>query len=134
MSSYYFVMLVLHDVSRLHEVMLAWEEAGVGGVTVIATSGLGRIRNSTTALREDLPLIPNLSDLLNGQHEEMFNRTMFSIVEGDALVDRIVKATESVLGDLNKPRNGIIAVLPIARVHGLRPPWRPEDDEMIDDA
>lgn len=133
MSSYYFVMLVLHDVSRLHEVMLAWEDAGVSGVTVIATSGLGRIRHST-ALREDLPLIPNLSDLLNGQHEEMFNRTMFSIVESDALVDKLVEATERVLGDLNKPRNGIIAVLPIARVHGLRPPWKPEDDEMIDDA
>ena len=131
MNSYYFVMLVLHDVSRLHEVMLAWEDAGVGGVTVIATSGLGRIRHSA-ALREDLPLIPNLSDLLNGQHEEMFNRTMFSIVESEALVDKIVAATERVLGDLNKPRNGILAVLPIARVHGLRPPWRPEDDEVLD--
>lgn len=133
MNQYYFVMLVLHDVSRLHEVMLAWEDAGVSGVTVIATSGLGRIKHST-ALREDLPLIPNLSDLLNGQHEELFNRTMFSIVESDALVDKVVEATERVLGDLNKPRNGIIAVFPLARVHGMRPPWQPGDDEIVDDA
>lgn len=124
---YYFFMLVLHEVEKLGEVMDAWEKAGASGVTVIATTGIGRIRKKFM-LREDIPLIPDLNDLLNGQYEELLNRTLFSICEGEELVDRLIKATESVLGDLNQPRNGIIAVLPIARVVGLRPPYRPEDD------
>jgi hypothetical protein len=125
---YYVVLLVLHDVSRLEEILTAWEGAGVSGITVLATTGLGRIRQRAV-LREDLPLMPSLEDLLSGQHEEYLNRSLFSIVEGEELVDRLVAATERVLGDLNQPRNGIIVVLPAARVYGLRPPYRAVDSQ-----
>ena len=128
--SYYFVVLVLHEVEKLEDVLAAWEEAGVSGVTIVVSSGLGRIRTKAI-LREDLPLIPSLNSLLDGQHEELLNRTMFTICEGDALVDRIVEATERVLGDMSKPRNGIIAVMPIARVHGLRGPWHPDEGDAV---
>jgi nitrogen regulatory protein P-II 1 len=115
----YFVMLVLHEVELLDQVLTAWEEVGVSGVTVLASTGLGRLR-SKAALREDLPLIPSLQDIISGDHEEMLNRTMFSIVESDDLVDRLFEATESVVGDLSRPRTGILVVMPIARVYGLK--------------
>ena len=119
----YFVLLVLHDVTRLNEILVAWEDAGVSGVTVIATAGLGRIK-AKVALREDMPLIPSIHNLLIDPTEEILNRTLFSIVENDELVDKLVEVTERVLGDLNRPRNGILCVLPVARVYGIDRSWK----------
>jgi nitrogen regulatory protein PII len=119
----YLVLLVLHNVERLPDVLNAWEAAGVSGITVIPTTGIGRLRDHF-ALRDDLPLIPSLNDLLEGSHEEILNRTLFSIVEDEALVDKLISATENVLGDMFIPRTGIIAVLPLARVHGLNRNWK----------
>ncbi|NLG98937.1 MAG: P-II family nitrogen regulator [Chloroflexi bacterium] len=115
----YMVLLVLHEVERLEQVLDAWEEAGVGGITLLATTGIGRIREKH-ALRDDLPLIPSLADLLMNPHEELLNRTIFSIVDSEEMVDRLVEATERITGSLDLPHTGIIAVLPVARVHGLR--------------
>lgn len=123
----YLVLLVLHDVERLDEILNAWEESGVSGVTIIPTAGLGRIREKFS-YRDDLPLIPSLNDLLSEPHEEVLNRTLFSIVEDDALVDRLIEATESVLGSLFTPRTGIIAVVPLTRVHGLNRKWKENED------
>jgi nitrogen regulatory protein P-II 1 len=116
---HYFVLLVLHDIDRLDQILSAWENAGVDGITVMASTGLGRIRTKI-ALREDIPLIPSLNDLLEESYEELLNRTLFSIVDNEEIIDRIHKATEGVLGSLTKPRTGILAVIPIARVYGLK--------------
>jgi hypothetical protein len=124
----YLVLLILHDVTRLSEVLSAWENAGVSGVTIIPTTDLGRIRERFP-LRDDLPLIPSLEDLLSEPHEENANRTIFSIVESEELADRLILATEQVLGDMMVPRTGIIAVLPLARVHGLNDNWKKGADE-----
>ncbi len=112
----YMVVFVLHDVSRMEELLNAWEEAGVSGITILLSTGLARYR-SGGGLREDLPLIPSLEDLL--ERTENTNRTFFTIVRGDEMVDKVIEATERVTGDLNLPETGILAALPVARVRGL---------------
>lgn len=112
----YLILFVLHDTNNLEAVLNAWDEAGVSGVTILPSTGLGRLRQST-ALRDDIPLIPRLEDILC--HEEQLNRTIFTMVEDDETVNRVVRATENIIGNLNKPNTGILAVLPIVKVFGL---------------
>jgi hypothetical protein len=114
----FLVLYVLHDETLLSEILTAWEEVGVGGITVLTSTGMGRI-NKYNALREDIPLIPSLSILLQ-DHDELFNRTLFTIVDGQEMVDRLVEATEQVAGKMIDHNTGILAVLPIAQVYGLR--------------
>ena len=76
---------------------------------------MGRIRQSIS-LRDDIPLMPSLSDFYI-QNEEL-SRTIFTIIQ-EELVDRIISVTEKIVGDLQKPGNGILVVLPIESVHGL---------------
>ncbi len=71
---------------------------------------------SPMTLRDDLPLMPSLSDFFV-QSEEL-SRTIFTIIQDD-LVQRIVMATEEIVGDLEKPGNGILIVLPTDSVHGF---------------
>jgi len=112
----YFVLLVLNNVDKLEEIMDAWDDAGVNGVTILPSTGMARYRESS-ALRDDLPLIPSLEDLQI--HLEATNRTLFTIVVDEAMVDKVIAATESVTGDLNLPHTGILVALPVLKSKGL---------------
>jgi len=112
----YMVFFVLHDLSRMEDLLSAWDEAGVSGITIMFSTGLARYRNGS-GLRDDLPLIPSLDDLL--ERAQNANRTFFTIVHGDEMVDKVIAATESVTGDLDLPDTGILVALPVARARGL---------------
>jgi nitrogen regulatory protein P-II 1 len=109
------ILFVLNDPTRLLDLLNAWKEAGVSGATVLFSTGMGRIRQ-TVVLRDDLPLMPSLSDFF--VQSEDLSRTIFTIIQDD-LVERIVTVTGQIVGDLQKPGNGILIVLPIDSVHGL---------------
>lgn len=110
------ILYVLHDPDKLTELLDSWDSAGVSGITVLPSTGIGRLIGQDM-LREDLPLIPSLEDIL--QAPEKSNRTLFTLVEGEEMIDRVVKATQAVVGDLDEPNTGILAVIPVARTYGL---------------
>ena len=112
---YFMILLVLDDVDQCKPVLGAWEATGIGGVTILESTGLGRARQFQ--YRDDLPLLPSLSDLLRKQEER--HRTLFTVVDAEENVDRVIDATESILGDLEGEDNGVVFVLPVARVKGL---------------
>jgi nitrogen regulatory protein P-II 1 len=114
----YLILFVLHNPEKVPEILDAWEEVGVSGVTILASSGLGRVRSiNRTGLRDDLPLIPSLEALLN--HEEYFSRTLFSIVQGEEMADKLIEATQRVVGDLSRPDTGLLVALPVLKAYGL---------------
>lgn len=110
---YSMVMFVLDEADFCHDILNAWEEAGIFGVTILDSSGLGRVRS---AVREDMPLIPSLSDLF--KNSETQHKTLFTVVDDDKKVDAIVKATESVVGNLEESNTGFLFVMPVSRVYG----------------
>ena len=111
----YFVLFVLHDSTLCDDVLLSWENAGVQGVTILPSTGLNRMQKR--ALQEDMPIIPSLEDFFSNNEEG--NRTLFTIVNGDEMVDKILQATESVVGKLSGPNTGILIVLPTVRTYGI---------------
>jgi nitrogen regulatory protein PII len=114
----YLVLFVLHNPEKVSDLLDAWEDVGVSGVTILGSSGLGRVRRvNRTGLRDDLPLIPSLQALLN--HEEYFSRTLFTIVQGEEMVDQLIEATQQVVGDLSRPDTGLLVVLPVVKSYGL---------------
>ncbi len=112
----YMILFVLDNPELLEQVLNAWEDAGVGGVTILPSTGLARIR-AKGAWRDDLPLFPSLEDFQ--EHLQNLNRTLITIVENDTMVDKVVAATQRVTGDLNLPNTGILSVLPVVRSYGL---------------
>ncbi len=109
------ILLVLDGGERLDQVLTAWEEAGVGGITILPSTGLGRVRRRQ-GLREDMPLFPALEDFYRPESD--FHYTLFTLVQED-LVPRVVEVTYQVVGDLNQPGTGILAVLPVLQLYGL---------------
>ena len=71
----------------------------------------------SAALRDDLPLMPSLSDFFGSNPE--LNRTLFTLVKDDETVGQVITATRSVVGDLDQPKTGLLVVLPVDQTEGL---------------
>lgn len=110
----FLILLVLHDVTKLDEVIAAWETAEVRGITILRSLGMAKARK--IGLREDMPIIPSLDDFLR---QEDFNRTLFTVVDSEAMADRVIAATEEITGDLDNPNTGLLVMLPVLRARGL---------------
>jgi len=111
------ILFVLHDPGKLRELLDAWSEAGISGATVLYSTGLGRLNQAAT-LRDDIPLMPSLEDFL--PQADQLSRTIFSMIDDEVVVEKVVAATQRVVGDLNEPDRGLLIVLPVSQVYGLR--------------
>jgi nitrogen regulatory protein PII len=112
------IVLVLDDANKVEEVLNAWLTAGIPGVTLLDSAGLGH-EFSKYGARNDLPLIPSLSSFLRAREE--LSRTLFSVVPDGFDVDALISATEAITGPLNDPDTGILFVVPVSRARGLHP-------------
>jgi len=112
----YLILLILNDPDRLEDLLIAWEDSGIRGATVMFSTGFGRIR-LMSGWRDDMPLMPSLRDFY--ETPENMNRTIFTTVNNEAEVDAIVAATKSAIGDLEDQGTGLLLVLPVARAYGV---------------
>lgn len=108
------VVFVLDNPDLCHDVLDAWEKVGIRGITILESTGLGRVRRM--GVRDDIPLMPSLEDLF--REKETRHRTLFTLVKDQEKIDAIVAATQSVVGDLNQEETGILFVLPVSQVYG----------------
>ncbi len=113
---YYLVTLVLDDISHELDVFDAWEDAGVGGITIIESTGLARVRQKN-GYRDDMPLMPSIRSFFHSREEH--HRTIFSIVQGEDMVQRLIEATEKVTGKLTEPNTGILFAMSLSHVAGV---------------
>jgi nitrogen regulatory protein P-II 1 len=117
------IFFVLHDPEKLRELLDAWKVAGVSGATVLFSTGMGRITQNQS-LRDDLPLMPSLVDFL--PQIDRLSRTIFTIVDEESVVEKVITATEYVVGDLSQPDRGLFIILPVSQVYGLRKQSKPD--------
>jgi nitrogen regulatory protein P-II 1 len=111
----YLVVMIVNDIDDCPDILDAWEEAGVLGITIFASTGLGRVRRAT--LRDDLPLMPSIEDLFSGGEEQ--SRTLMSVVDSQEIVDKMVAIAQQIIGDLDDPHTGFLFVVPVLQAYGL---------------
>ena len=111
----FLVVCIVDDPDDCSPILDAWEGIGVTGVTILESSGLGRLKRA--GLRDDLPLMPSMRNLF--QSKEVHHRTLLSVVESQSSVDQMVAAAQKILGDLNKGETGFLFVVPVLQVYGL---------------
>ena len=114
------IVLVMSNVEQCHDVIHAWEAAGVNGATILESIGMRQWLEEHGPTRDDLPLMPSLRRLLKS--DEVHHRTLFTVIGDDCNVDDVIRKTEEVVGDLDRPGNGFLFVVSVSRVKGLQPP------------
>lgn len=108
------LVLVIDDPEVEPDILTAWEDAGVPGVTVLDTQGS---RRDDDATRDDLPLIVSLRSVLSS--EESNNRTLFSVIDNDAVLEKAVAVAQAIIGDFQDRHTGIMFVVPVSRAWGI---------------
>lgn len=109
------VFLITSQTDKALEIAEAWQAAGAPGVTLLASYGLHRLQERSRSL--ELPLFVSMASVLRDLEET--SEIIFSIVDA-ALVDTLVEAASQVLGDLLLPNTGILFVIDVERVVGMR--------------
>lgn len=109
----YLVVLVVDQEDMLQDVMDAWKAAGVGGMTLMQSSGLGRVEGFDV----DLPLMPSLRSMFESSLDT--HTTIWAVVPDDFDIDGLFDATEAVTGNLDTPNSGLIFSIPVTKARGL---------------
>lgn len=110
----YQLIFVLDNPDQCSDILDAWEKAGAPGITILESTGLGRLQGT---LRDDLPLIPSMSDLLTIR--ESHHRTLFSVIGDEETLEQVINATKRIIGDFNRHHTGLLFVVPVTHVFGL---------------
>jgi nitrogen regulatory protein PII len=111
------VVLITSRVEEGHQVGEAWREASAPGVTFIESYGLRRLQEASKS-SELLPGVISMFEILRQQEETSL--IVLSVVDNDAIIDKLIEETKKILGDLLTPNNGIFFVVDIARAIGVR--------------
>lgn len=109
----YLLTMVLDDSSRLGEVLQAWRDAGVRGVTILESTGVNRVLPRRSAE----PMYMGFSQIFGSGR--VGHNTLFAVIDDLALAEAAVAATEQVLGDLTRPDTGIVFVIPVVKSWGI---------------
>ena len=117
----YLVVFVLDSPDLCQDVLDAWEGAGAKGITILESTGIGRVRQA--GIRDNIPLMPSLSDLFKS--DETHNRTMFSVVDELDAAHALVSAAQDTVGGIDKPNSGLLFVAPLLEVYGMKSENRP---------
>jgi hypothetical protein len=118
----FMIMYILNGVEEMPHILEAWEAAGAPGITILDSSGMNRV--GKTSFRDDLPLIPSLVDVLEGNSVE--HKTLLMIVKTQEEVDRFVEVARGIVGDFDHRHTGLLCVLPVAQVYGINRHDHPE--------
>jgi nitrogen regulatory protein P-II 1 len=105
------VVFVLNKEELLDEVLAAYVEAGIGGATILDSEGMGRF------LTYEVPLFADFKQFMKGN--KPYNKTIFSVVQNEALIPRLEKLLDKVCGGLDAPGTGIFFTIPVDYARGL---------------
>jgi nitrogen regulatory protein P-II 1 len=111
------IVAIVTEMQVCHDVIRVWEEAGVPGATILDSLGMRHLQERQ-AQRDDLPLMPSLRAML--EQEEFNHRTVFSVVPDEFDVEDLIRRTEELVGDFEAPHTGLLFVVPVLTVRGLR--------------
>lgn len=120
----YLLMIILDDTSRMPALLQAWREAEVPGATILPSAGA--YRTSTWLSRVGLGALDRLFET-----EEVRRRTLLTVIEEESTLDRAIAEAERAVGGFDRPNSGLLLVLPVSHVRGLRRPQAQITEMML---
>jgi nitrogen regulatory protein PII len=107
------LFIVLNETEFLSDVLFKMRQLDIRGATVIDSCGASSKEKGVY----NLPVIGGFMKSLEGDVRE--NKTIFSVIEREEQVNRVMDHIEKLLGgDMKKPHKGVMFVLPVTHFRG----------------
>lgn len=105
------LFLVLNKEEYLEEILDTIFKLGVKGATILDSQGMGRV------VGESDNLFGPIRKLIDGARP--YNKTIFTVIEDEELLEEVVVEVEKILGDISNPGIGIMYTVPLGNVYGM---------------
>lgn len=106
------VVAVVPDVGPCERLVMLWHRLGVRQVVALESVRLHQAAD-TSGWRDDMPLLPSLRHLVEG--EEYRQRTVFAVVEDGFDLEGLLAASQGVLAEGPEMQAGLVFVVPVLR-------------------
>lgn len=107
------LFVVLNQPEFLPDVLYKMKQLGIRGATVIDSMGA----SSMTKELYKIPVIGGFMKSIDG--DTHVNKTVFSVIEREEQVERVMDHIEKIIGgDMKQPNKGIMFVLPVTHMRG----------------
>lgn len=109
------LFIVINEVDYVDEILEEFLDIGVKGATILDSQGMGSaIAQGDTS---NIPLFGSLKRYLDSSRP--YNKTIFTLIEDEELLEKAVRTVKEVVGDLDKLGVGIMFTIPIGKVYGM---------------
>jgi len=105
-------VLILNKEEHLEALLEGYVEIGITGATIIDSIGMGHILSS------DVPIFAGLRFMFAGSRP--YNKTLLSVIQEEK-VEPLKELVTKVLGPLEDSGNGILFMIDLCEVVGLKP-------------
>ena len=109
------LLIVLNKTEKLSPLLDAWMEQGIGGATVLKSTGMVRILAKNM---EQYPIVGSLRRLVGDMDERKDSRTIFMALQDDK-IEAAKAVVRSVVGDLSQPDTAVMFTLPLLSAEGV---------------
>ncbi|MCK9443628.1 MAG: hypothetical protein M0Q14_03740 [Tissierellaceae bacterium] len=109
------LFLVLNKTEYLDDILDTFVEVGVKGATILDSQGMG---SAMASADRNAPFFGALRHLMDNSRP--YNKTIFTVIEDEKILDEVVQAVKEILGDMKEPGVGLMFTLPIGKVYGMR--------------
>ncbi len=120
------LMVILHDLTHMPEILDAWKEIGIPGVTIL--NSVGGFQASELMRRRGLGSFLKMFDEVRSSQ-----RTLFSLIDDPDLLEQAISEADRIVKGFDSPRSGILFTMPIGQVLGLQKWGLDKPQERIDE-
>lgn len=111
----YLLVNVLEQSELLPGILEGFAEIGIKGSTVLNSTGMGRILMQSKA---DAQVSEELSKVVTSC--EPTNKTLLTVIRNKDILEKAIDVIRSFCGDLSEPGKGVLFVLPLEHIEGLK--------------
>ncbi len=109
------LFIVLNEIEYLDDILDGFVDIGVKGATILDSQGMGSA--ITNSGRGSDPFFGAIRTFLDNARP--YNKTIFTVIEEEEVLQEAVKTVKRILGDINKPGVGMMFTVPVGNVYGI---------------
>lgn len=109
------LFIVLNKIEYLDDILDRFVDIGVKGATILDSQGMGSVITNNGEGNE--PFFGAIRAFLDNSRP--YNKTIFTVIEDEKILEEAVKTVKEIVGDINKPGKGMMFTLPVNNIYGM---------------
>lgn len=109
------LIIVLNQTEFLDDILDSFVEIGIKGATILDSQGMGSAISHSNI--HDDRIFRSLKTLITDSRP--YNKTIFTVIEGEYLTQQAMKKVKEIVGDMNKPGVGLMFTVPVGHIFGM---------------